>query len=160
MAIVSRYTIALHILAWVALVTEGKDEFVSSDRIANSVNTSPVFIRRILGKLNKKRLVKVQHGGTGAGWRLAKRPSDITLLDVYEAIVETPLFDLHHSAPNDNCAVGKGIQPALMTIYSQTEDAMKQQLAKVTIADLLQESVSHSGWNLQDLLIRLNGNTT
>ncbi|CAM4052033.1 Rrf2 family transcriptional regulator [Cohnella lubricantis] len=158
MAIVSRYTVALHILTWIALATGGKDEFVSSDRIANSVNTSPVFIRRILGKLNKGRLVKVQHGGTGAGWKLARQPKDITFLDVYEAVVDTPLFELHHSTPNDNCAIGKGIQPALSAFYSDTEKAMKQQLAKTTIADLLQESVTQSGWELQDLMTRLAGN--
>jgi Rrf2 family protein len=155
MAVVSRYTVALHILTWITLMTEGKDEFVSSERIAASVNTSPVFIRRILGKLAKARLVIVQHGGTGAGWRLAKHPVEITLLDVYEAMVETPLFELHHSIPNDRCIIGKGIQPALMNIYGNTEDVMKQQLSKETIADLLRETISQGGSNLHEVLSKL-----
>jgi Rrf2 family protein len=156
MAVVSRYTVALHILSWIALITEGKDEFVSSERIAASVNTSPVFIRRILGTLSKAKIVNVQHGGTGAGWRLAKRPELISLLDVYEAVVDTPLFELHHSTPSDTCIIGKGIQPALMNIYNETEDAMKQQLAKQSIADLLHQTIEQGGSNLQEVLSVIN----
>ncbi|WP_248928464.1 Rrf2 family transcriptional regulator [Paenibacillus hamazuiensis] len=140
-AVVSRYSIALHILAWIAEMTKDRDEFVASDRIAASVNTSPVFIRRILGSLGKARLVIVQHGGTGAGWKLARNPDSITLLEVYEAVVQKPLFELHHSTPNSGCIIGKGIQPALNPIYSSAEEAMKRQLAQVTIADLLEETL-------------------
>lgn len=142
MAIASRYTVALHALSWIAMMTKDKDEFVTSDRIAASVNTSPVFIRRILGQLRKARLVIVKHGGTDTGWKLAKDPDTISLLDVYEAIVQKPLFLLHHSTPNPRCLIGKGIQPALNRIYGQTEDAMKQKLAQVTISDLLKETLT------------------
>ncbi|UUZ84134.1 Rrf2 family transcriptional regulator [Paenibacillus sp. P26] len=141
MAVVSRYSVALHILIWIAEMTKDKDEFVASDRIAASVNTSPVFIRRILGSLGKARLVIVQHGGTGAGWKLARNPDCITMLDVYEAVVQKPLFELHHSTPNSKCIIGKGIQHALNPLYGSAEDAMKQQLAQVTIADLLKETL-------------------
>ncbi|WP_018751903.1 Rrf2 family transcriptional regulator [Paenibacillus sanguinis] len=144
MAVVSRYTIALHSLSWIAMMTKEKDEFVASNRIAASVNTSPVFIRRILGQLRKARLVIVQHGGTDTGWKLAKDPDTISLLDVYEAIVQKPLFELHHTPPNPKCLIGIGIQPALSRIYSQSEDSMKQQLAQVTISDLLQETLAQS----------------
>lgn len=125
-------------------MTEDKDEFVPSDRIAASVNTSPVFIRRILGVLGKAGLVIVQRGGTRPGWKLARNPEKITLLDVYEAIVQKPLFELHHSSPNPRCIVGKGIQPALNQIYGNAEAAMKQQLAQVTISDLLKETIAQS----------------
>jgi len=144
MAVVSRYTIALHSLSWIAMMTKEKDEFVTSDRIAASVNTSPVFIRRILGQLRKARLVIVQHGGTETGWKLAKDPDTITLLDVYEAIVQKPLFELHHSPPNPRCLIGNGIQPALNRIFSQSEDAMKQRLDQVTISGLLQETLTQT----------------
>ncbi|GGD78932.1 Rrf2 family transcriptional regulator [Paenibacillus nasutitermitis] len=142
MTVVSRYTIALHSLTFIALMTKERDEFVISDRIAISVNTSPVFIRRILRMLAKANLVIVQQGGKGAGWKLAKDPEEITLLDVYEAIVEKPLFELHHSPPNPNCQIGKSIQPALNHIYSNTESTMKQQLRRTTVSDLLDETIS------------------
>ena len=142
MAIVSRYTVALHILTLLGLMTEGKDTFVPSERIAASVNTNPVFIRRILGTLRKAGLVSVQHGGTAAGWRLARHPREITLLDVYRAMVQTPLFELHHNTPNQRCVIGKGIQSALKNVYEDSETAMKRELAKVTVADLLRRTVA------------------
>jgi len=142
MAIVSRYTIALHILTWLAFSAE-KDEFFPSDRIANSVGTSPVFLRRILGQLGKAGLVLVQHGGTGAGWKLARRPEEISLLDVYETVVPAPLFELHHSEPNPRCIIGNGIQPALQRVYEDSEEALKRQLAQESIADLLASSLEH-----------------
>lgn len=145
LAVASRYAIALHILTWIARMTLEKDEFVPSERIAASVNTSPVFIRRILGLLAKANLVTVRHGGTGAGWKLAGNPADITLRDVYEAVSPTPLFELHHSSPNDNCLIGRGIQPALRPIFNQSEEALKQQLSQVTIEKLLQDTLVYSG---------------
>ncbi|MEI0737661.1 Rrf2 family transcriptional regulator [Paenibacillus sp. JTLBN-2024] len=89
-------------------------------------------------------LVLVQHGGTGAGWKLARRPEEISLLkDVYEAAVQTPLFELHHSQPNPSCIIGNGIQPALQEIYEDSEEALKRRLAQETIKDLVGSSLEH-----------------
>jgi DNA-binding IscR family transcriptional regulator len=71
----THFTVALHILTWMALASQ-KVEIVTSDQIAGSVNTNPVFIRRILGGLLKAHLVNVQHG-TSAGWTLARPPEKI-----------------------------------------------------------------------------------
>ncbi|GHO51069.1 Rrf2 family transcriptional regulator [Ktedonospora formicarum] len=101
----SRFTVALHTLSWMALVARQR-EIVTSDQIAASVNTNPVVIRRILGVLEKAHLVIVQHG-TGAGWKLARTPEAISLLDVYQAVEQSQLFELHHSQPNQACPVGK-----------------------------------------------------
>ncbi|MEF3305923.1 Rrf2 family transcriptional regulator [Paenibacillus sp. GYB003] len=144
MAVVSRYVVALHILSWIAQKTEDNDNFVTSDRIANSVNTSPVFIRRILKSLHDAHLVIVQHGGTTPGWKLARHPDSITLRDVYEAVVEKPLFELHHSPPNPKCLIGKGIQPALNPILTKSELAMKQELEQVTISRLLHDTLAEN----------------
>jgi len=139
----SHFTIALHILNWIALAEQNEQEVITSDRIAVSVNTNPVFIRRILGVLEKAHLVVVQHG-TGAGWKLARIPASITLLEVYEVVTSTSLFELHHSSPNQTCPIGRGIQPALRHFYSEAETAMKQQLARTTLADVLRETLTHS----------------
>jgi len=136
----SRFTVALHILTWMALVARRR-EIVTSDQIAASVNTNPVFIRRILGLLEKAHLVIVQHG-TGAGWRMARTPEAISLLDVYRAVEQASLFELHHSQPNQACPVGRGIQPALKGFYEDAESALKQQFAQATVADVLRETLT------------------
>ena len=141
MAVVSRYTVALHILTWMAQVAKKKPDSVTSNQIAASVNTNPVFIRRILTLLRNANLVTVQHGA-GVGWNLAKAPDEITLRDVYEAVERKPLFELHHSAPNPACPIGRGIRSALNEFYGKAELAMKQELSRATIADLLERTIA------------------
>ena len=137
----THFTVALHIITWMAGAASQQQEVVTSDQIAWSVNTNPVFIRRILGRLHKAHLVNVQHG-TSAGWSLARPPEKISLLDVYDAVEQQPLFELHHTLPNQGCLVGRGIQPALKRFYSEAEAAMKQQFAQVSVADVLDETLT------------------
>jgi Rrf2 family protein len=127
----TRFTVALHIVTWMALASQ-QQEIMTSDQIAGSVNTNPVFIRRILGRLHEARLVNVQHG-MGAGWTLARPSEKISLREVYNAVEQEPLFELHHTLPN---------QPALKRFYSDAEAALKQQLAQVTVADVLDETLA------------------
>ena len=134
----SHYTIALHILTVLGLHQQRNEAVMTSEEIASSVNTNPVFIRRILGLLNKARLVTVQRG-TGAGWKLSREANKISLVEVYEAIKEKPLFEMHYSMPNQACPVGSCIQPILTRVYDEAEEALKQQLAQSTVADILSE---------------------
>ncbi len=136
----SRVTIAVHALTWMALAARRGQPVMTSDEVAASVNTNAVIIRRSLGDLRGKGLVEVRHGA-GAGWSLAREPAEITLLDVYDAVEPGPLFALHHSEPNLRCPVGKGIRPALTTIYGGVEDVLRRELAQTTIADVLRETV-------------------
>jgi Rrf2 family protein len=136
----SQLTIAIHILSWMALVERKQPGPVTSDRIAVSVNTNPVVIRRALGFLQKGGLVQSQRGAN-AGWVLVKRPSAITLLDIYKAVETGSLFALHHSPPNQACPVGRGIQPTLKVVYASIEDSLRRHLAKTTIAQVLAETV-------------------
>lgn len=71
-------------------------------------------------------------------------PQDITLLDVYQAVEQKSLFELHHGVPNPSCPVGRGIQPALSQFYGNAESAMKAQLSQASIADLLTVTMTHS----------------
>ncbi|MFI8928218.1 Rrf2 family transcriptional regulator [Streptomyces sp. NPDC053474] len=138
----SRMTVATHALTWMALVCPKRpDGIVTSDEIAASVNTNPVVIRRTLGGLRDAGLV-VSQRGQGAGWRLAREPGAITLRDVYLAVEPDPLLALHASAPNPKCPVGRGIPPVLRGAYDRAEEAMKAELAGVTVADVLKETVA------------------
>ena len=130
----SQFAIGTHILT---LLAQTPDEALTSEQIAASVNTNPVFIRRILGMLNKAGLVTSQPG-VGGGWRLRRTPEAITLLDVYHAVDEGHLLSLHHRSPNPNCLVGRNIQGSLEVIFDQAEHALEQVLAAQTVAQVLQ----------------------
>jgi Rrf2 family protein len=136
----SRLTIAVHVLTWMALARERGQARMTSDQVAASVNTNPVIIRRSLGDLRRAALVEVRHGA-GAGWSLAREPGEITLLDVYEAVEEEPLFAMHRTAPNLECPVGHGIRPALGQVYTEIDQTLRHELTRTSIADVLRSTL-------------------
>ncbi|MGW3245455.1 Rrf2 family transcriptional regulator [Streptomyces sp. NPDC001070] len=133
----SRMTIAVHVLTWMSLDRQN-NEVATSERIAGSVNTNPVVIRRCLGDLRRAGLVESRRGA-GAGWVLAREPAEITLLEVYLAVEGGGLFGMHSTPPNSECSVGFGIQPALQRVYSGLESQMQQELSQTTIAGVLRD---------------------
>lgn len=136
----SRLTIAIHALAWMTPTRERGQDLMTSDQVAASVNTNPVIIRRSLGDLHRAGLVDVRRGA-GAGWSLAREPDSITLLDVYQAVEREPLLAMHHTEPNRECPVGRGIRPALGQVYSETDQVLRRELARTSIADGLQSTL-------------------
>lgn len=138
MAANSRLTVAAHALTWIGLYQRRGNEVATSEQIATSVNTNPVVIRRLLAELRKAGLADSRRGA-GAGWTLSRDLAAITLLDVYEAIEPGPVFGLHPSTPDPECVVGHGIGPAMASVYDGVEAALRNELAKTTLEDVLRD---------------------
>ena len=134
----SRLTIAAHILAWMELDRRGGHEVATSERIAGSVNTNPVVIRRCLGDLRKAGLVEARRGA-GAGWSLVLRSRVDQPARHPPGRRPGPPVGMHHTPPNEGCPVGYGIQPALRRVYGGLEETVQQQLAQTTVADVLRD---------------------
>jgi len=134
MQISSRFSVAVHVLTLLATTPPG--ELLTSDRMAGSVNTNPVVIRRILGQLKKAGLVEVR--AAVGGTHLRRSAAAITLLDVYRAVevVEGNLFSFHEQ-PNPKCPVGRNIQAALDETLHRAQAALEQQLAAVSVAQVV-----------------------
>ncbi len=106
----SRLTIAAHVLTWMAMDQES-GRVATSDRIAESVQTQPRRDPPLPGaSLRAAGLVEARRGA-GAGWRLTREPAEVTLLDVYRAIEDGPLFAMHATPPNLGCPVGSRHPP-------------------------------------------------
>ena len=138
MSISSRFSVGIHILALLEINKDGKN---TSEILASSVNTNPAVIRKIMGMLKKAELVEVHPGIAGA--KLAKNLSEITFLDVYQAVNvvnENELFSVHEN-PNPNCTVGKNIQESIIPIFSNAQLAMENTLSKVTIENVVLDIV-------------------
>lgn len=132
----SRFVVAVHIMSMLDIAPSlRKVQSVPSDRIAMSVNTNPVVVRRILGDLRKAGLVTSQAGVQG-GSMLAKSAKNITLLDIYRAVDDGRLFPMHPSQPNPRCPVGLNIQEVLKDTLNEAEQAMQRKLADVTLAQV------------------------
>ena len=131
----SRLPIAVHIL--LAIVTFEGREKTTSTFLAGSVNVNPVIIRNTLGQLKAAGLVTVRAGEGGAS--LAKAPGDITLMDVFDAVEKDEALFHFHENPNPECPVGKRVHAVLDGKLSAIQEAMRKQMASVTLQDLLED---------------------
>lgn len=137
----SRLTIAAHAVTWIGLYQRRGHEVATSEQIATSVNTNPVVIRRLLAPLSRAGLVASRRGA-GAGWMLARDLAAITLLDIYQAIEPGPVFAMHPAPPDPGCVVGHGIRPALTAVYGDVEAALRRELARTTLEDVLRDTLN------------------
>ena len=137
----SRVAVAVHVLAYLAWK---RSEGATSERIAASVNTNPVVVRRIVGALRNAGMVTVQPG-VGGGAQLARDPGEITLLDVYRAVEDADgLFSLHPQPPRRDCSIGGNIQHVLQGVFCRARQAMQRELDQVTIADVGREVMARA----------------
>ena len=134
MQISSRFTIALHVFA---CLDEFQGQFkLTSDLLAGSVNVNPVVIRKILGQLKSAGLVNVARGAGGAS--IAKPLSEITFLDVYNAVecVEDGQLFPFHERPNEACPIGRNIHAILDAKLQRVQNAMERELASITLEEV------------------------
>jgi Rrf2 family protein len=129
----SRFAVAVHTLT---LMAWAEDESLKSEQVAESVNTNPVVIRRMLCDLAEANLVVSQPGSMG-GSRLSRKPGEITLLDVYHAVECPGVFSLHRQPANPECPVGMYIESALGSVFAETNSAVEHVLAGITIKDVM-----------------------
>lgn len=138
MQISSRFTIAIHIFA--CINTFEKDHKITSDFLAASVNVNPVIIRRILSQLKGAGLITVARGSGGASF--AKAAKDITFLDIYNAVEcvdNGELFHFHEN-PCYQCPVGRNIHNVLDNKLLKIQNAMENEMKKITIADVIDDT--------------------
>lgn len=124
---------AVHVLS---LMAWSGEEPLKSEQVAESVNTNPVVIRRILKELAEAGLVVSQTGSLG-GSRLANDPAKTTLLDVYQALEYGGVFSLHRQPPSRDCPVGVNIETVLGDVLSEVDSAVERVLENISINDVV-----------------------
>ena len=132
----SRFVIGIHILAILARAYGRKP--ICSSFIAQSVNTNPVVIRRLMANMEQHALVKALAGRNG-GFVLARPPGDITLQEIFTAMEGSELFRMHAREPSKECPVGACILRILSKPLRSAEEAMNSALARTTLRDVVAE---------------------
>jgi Rrf2 family protein len=130
----SRFAVAVHVLSLMAWAGE---EPLKSEQVAESVNTNPVVIRRMLLDLAQAGLVVSQTGSMG-GSRLTTDPAKTTLLDIYQALECGGVFSLHRQPPSRDCPVGVNIETVLGEVLQEVDSAVEKVLKNITIDDVVQ----------------------
>ena len=70
---------------------------------------------------------------------MKKKPKEITMFDIYKAVMQTDeihFFDVHQN-PNDECIVGQNIKPILTDIFKEMEKKIEMELSKITLDDCI-----------------------
>lgn len=129
----TKFSVAVHVLI---LLSEAPSP-INSDQMAKSVGTNASYIRKIMALLKKAEIVDGHRGVSS--YRLTVAPEQLTLLQVYQAVMEEPkihLLDIHQNS-GDQCIVGRHIRQVLTGMFADIEEAFAHSLAKKTIGDCI-----------------------
>lgn len=108
---------------------------VTSDVLAQAMDTNPVVIRRILAGLREQGYVHSEKGH-GGGWVLAGDPAQITLRDIYTALGRPALLAIGNRSEAPKCLVEQAVNGALNRVFEEAEGILLARLAEVTLAGL------------------------
>ena len=129
-----RFAFAVHVLSSLALHPEGA---MNSEQLAQTVNTNPVVIRRLLLDLRDGGLIETQRG-PGGGARLARPAADISLAQIFRAASgDFTLFGDHPNEPAQCCPVGRGIKAVLEGVARKAVQCVEQHYDAMSLADVV-----------------------
>lgn len=117
-------------------VQQGSYDFVPTKQLSEDLNIAGPTAVKILQSLNRVGLIETREGARG-GIRLAVPPSEVTILDIFNAIEnERPLFrsDLHVRATGEKPTRA---HQEISNLLTSAEEAMKDKLKELTVKDLL-----------------------
>lgn len=129
----TKFSVAVHLLILISESTEP----VNSDQMAKSVGTNASYIRKVLALMKNAGIVQGRRGISG--YTLMVAPAQLTLLQVYQAVMDEQrphLLDMHQN-PSDRCVVGCHIRPVLTGMFAEVEEAFARELAGKTLADCI-----------------------
>ncbi|MBC3920376.1 Rrf2 family transcriptional regulator [Undibacterium sp. CY18W] len=127
----NRLSRMLHVL----IHMDQQDKPLTSDDIALMLNTNPVVVRRTMAGLKEHGCVHSVKGHRG-GWTLIKPLEDISLLDVYQAIGEPPVFSLGFAEDHPQCLVEQAVNTSLTRTLQNARDLLMADFARITLRSL------------------------
>ncbi|MDA8792167.1 Rrf2 family transcriptional regulator [Bacteriovoracaceae bacterium] len=128
------FATALHLMTSISF---HQGERVCSDVLATGAKTNAGLVRRLLSKLSQAGLVDCQKGKNG-GTVLARKPKDISLGDIYEAISETPLFASFDKDPHEPCPVSCQIGDVLTEVFEEIEKPMITKMKAIKLSKIIE----------------------
>lgn len=132
----TRYTEAIQILCFIAVK---QSKLPTSDKIAKSINTNAVVVRRIFKMLKDADLINIKRGYGGCS--LKRSANEITLLDVYKAVEnedDRQIFKFHEGI-NPSCIVGSKIEEILKNPFKNAQKALEDELNNVTLENIIKD---------------------
>ncbi|OEO30931.1 transcriptional regulator [Devosia insulae DS-56] len=114
---------------------------LTSEKLAATMGTNPAIFRRTMAGLRKAGHVH-SGKGHGGGWLLAQPLTEITLLDVYQALGRPALFAFGNRSANPACKVEQAVNEALGETLAQAEALFVQRFGAITLDRLMPSHAS------------------
>ena len=111
---------------------------VMIDEVSREEKIPKSFAAKIFQSLVKAGLVK-SNRGTGGGFTLLKKPADVTVLEIIEAIEGKIAFQRCLSEDEPKCEHFGGC--ALCGLFEQAQDRVKDVFSRTTLSDLMKTHV-------------------
>ena len=111
------------------------DSALTSEKLAQSMKTNPVVVRRIMAGLREQGLVTSEKGH-GGGWRLSCDLNKVTLLDIYKAVGSPTLLAIGSRNTSPECLVEQAVNTTTHKVFEEAEQQILSQFHNVTLADL------------------------
>jgi Rrf2 family protein len=114
-------------------------EYITVISISEKLGISKIYLEQVFSLLKKEEIVTSTKGAQG-GYQLTRKPSQITVLDVLQA-VEASLFEQTQETVAEKAP---DIEKTLrLSIFDVLDKNIKETLKLITIADLVSEVERH-----------------
>lgn len=127
----TKFSDVLHILLHMA----SSEEPLTSEMLAQSAQTNPVVVRRIMAGLRNQGFVLSQKGH-GGGWTLSCDIKKVTLHDVYKAIGSPTMIALGNRSESSQCLVEQAVIIATDDTFKKAENILLERFSDTTLADV------------------------
>jgi len=127
----SRLSRMLHVLLHMAR----HDGPMTSEHIAQMLQTNPVVVRRTMAGLRDAGYVRSEKGH-GGGWAIAADLEKVSLLDIHRAVGGPTLFAIGSAQEDPACAVEQAVNEALDDALREAEALLVARLGAVSLAEL------------------------
>lgn len=125
-----RFATAIHILV---LLDKNRNELITSDFIAGSLNVHPVVVRREIKVLREAGYIESKKGKEG-GCTLAMEANKILLGDLYKLVNKENMLG-RKNRPNPDCAIGRQMNNKLDVLFNKAEEGLVALLNKQSLKD-------------------------
>lgn len=134
-----QFATTVHIMLALSLIAKGEcTKLPNSEGLAESIQTNPVVVRRLLSLLNKAGLIKSARGKNG-GVQLNKNPNDINLKDIYLALEIEDSIKPHNKTPQKECPVSCSIHSIMCSITEGYQKTNLKYLESLKLSDLIKK---------------------
>jgi Rrf2 family protein len=131
----TRFPVSLHIMTSLA---HAEGQLMNSEYLAQSIQTNPTVVRRLVSKLVSAGLIRSFKGKSG-GIKLAKSPKQIFLSDIYSATDHGAPFSAPNKKPLKACQVSCSMGKIFKNLFSDIEKAQLDYMGNISLDDIAKQ---------------------